>query len=164
MQAVSQPGAATYQRGFTLIELMVVVSLLAVLLGVGVPSFRATIESNRITTVTNDLVAALQYARSEAVRTGVNHTVCASSNQSTCSGAWANGWIVTRTPANAAGVVKVWPAAREGVVIADPGVVVYTPLGNVTAARCFQIDLNTLRRFVGVGAAGRVAAATNACP
>ncbi|TNF61933.1 MAG: prepilin-type N-terminal cleavage/methylation domain-containing protein, partial [Burkholderiales bacterium] len=74
------------QSGFTLIELMVTITVLAVLLGVGVPSFQATIQGNRITTAANDLVAALQYARSEAVRRGVNVTVCSSNDQSTCSG------------------------------------------------------------------------------
>lgn len=146
--------------GFTLVELMVAIALLAVLLGIGVPSFRTLREGNSITTVTNDLVAALQFARSEAIRTGTNMTVCSSNDQTTCSGGWVNGWVVR----NAAGPVKVWPAARQGVTIAVAGNVVYTPLGNVTAARCFQIDLNTLRRFVGVTPAGRVAAAVAACP
>ncbi|MEW6478938.1 MAG: GspH/FimT family pseudopilin [Pseudomonadota bacterium] len=160
MQSVTHRGAARDQKGFTLIEMMVAISLLAILVSIGVPSFRAFIEANRITAVTNDLVAALQFARSEAIRTGNNMTVCSSNDQSTCSGGWVNGWVV-RGPA---GVIRAWPAARDGVTIADPGAVVYAPLGNATAARCFQIDLNTRQRFVGVSAGGRVATSTTACP
>lgn len=160
MQPVRYPDAVRGQRGFTLIEMMVVISLLAILLAVGVPSFRAMIQQNRVTAVTNDLVAALQFARSEAIRTGANVTVCSSSDQSTCSGTWTNGWVVR----NAAGPLRVWPAAREGVAIAVPGAVTYTSLGNVTAARCFQLSLDAYQRFVGVSAGGRVASSPNACP
>ena len=146
--------------GFTLVELMVTISVLAVLLGIGVPSFRDMIEGNRITTVTNDLVSGLQFARSEAVKRGANVTLCSTNDQDTCSGAWVDGWVA-RT---AGGALRVWPAPRQGVVIAVPGAVEFTPLGGVTAARCFQVTLNGLQRFVGVGPAGRVATNLNACP
>ncbi len=146
--------------GFTLIELMVTVSVLAILLGIGVPSFRAMIEGNRITTVANDLVSGLQFARSEAVKRGANVTLCSTNDQSTCSGTWVEGWVAR----NAGGALRVWPAARQGVVIAVPGSVEFNPLGGVTSARCFRITLNGLQRFVGVGPAGRVASSPNACP
>jgi prepilin-type N-terminal cleavage/methylation domain-containing protein len=54
--------------GFTLIELMVVITVLGIVTALAVPSFSTLIENNRITTMTNDLNATLQYARSEAVR------------------------------------------------------------------------------------------------
>jgi len=146
--------------GFTLIELMVTISVLAVLLGIGVPSFRNMIEGNRITTVANDLVNGLQFARSEAIKRGANVTLCSTNDQDTCSGAWTNGWVAR----GAGGALRVWPATRQGVAIADPGQVEFTPLGGVTAARCFQVTLNGLQRFVGVGPAGRVASSPNACP
>ena len=148
------------QLGFTLIELMVTVSVLALLLGIGVPSFRATIQGNRVTAVSNDLVAALQFARSEAVRRGENVTLCSSNDQVTCSGGWVDGWVVR----NAAAPIRVWPTAREGVVKDVPGEVGFNPLGGVTAARCFQVSLDTFLRSVSVGAMGRVATAVVACP
>jgi len=153
------------QSGFTLIELMVVISILAILLGIGVPSFRATIEGNRITTVANDLVGALQFARSEAVKRGTNVTLCSSNDQATCSGGWVNGWVARNEAAVAPEPVllRVWPAAREGVVIAG-GAVEFNALGGVTTARCFQVTLGALQRFVGVGAAGRIASSPVACP
>jgi len=152
------------QSGFTLIELMVVISILAILLGIGVPSFRATIEGNRITTVANDLVGALQFARSEAVKRGTNVTLCSSSDQATCSGGWVNGWVARNNAVPADPPFRVWPSAREGVAIAVPGAVEFNALGGATNARCFQITLGALQRFVGVGPAGRVASSPVACP
>ncbi len=148
--------------GFTLVELMVTLSVLAVLLGVGVPSFQATIRGNRITATANDLVAALQFARSEAVRLGVNVTLCPSNNQTTCSGAWTDGWVV-RGPVAADPPLRVWPALRPGMALAAGGVAVFDPLGAVIAARCYQLNLGTLVRRVNVGVGGRVTSAPQAC-
>lgn len=148
------------QSGFTLIELLIVMVVMAVLLGIGVPSFRDTIQSNRIATVSNDLIAALQFARSESVRRGEDVTLCSTNDQATCSGAWTNGWVAR----NAAGPLRVWPSAREGVAIAVGGTVVFNSLGGVANARCFQVDLGTYQRSVTVGAGGRTGSAVAACP
>lgn len=56
--------------GFTIVELMVVLLVLAVITTMAVPSFNTMIKNNRIVTVTNDLNGMLQYARAEAVRRG----------------------------------------------------------------------------------------------
>ena len=55
-------------RGFTLVELLVTVTVLGVLLGVGMPNLFNLIEQNRLTTDANNLVVSLNYARSEAAR------------------------------------------------------------------------------------------------
>lgn len=95
------------QRGFTLIELMVAVAILAILLAVGVPSFQSFIASSRLTTANNDLVGAITLARSEAIRRGSRVTVCKSANSTACTddGGWQQGWIVfidtTRAGVNA---------------------------------------------------------------
>lgn len=83
------------QGGFTLIELLVALSIAAILLAVGVPSFRASIASNRLTSTTNDLVASLAQARSEAIKRGTRVTVCISSDGAACAttGSWEQGWI-----------------------------------------------------------------------
>ncbi|MBB3060644.1 GspH/FimT family pseudopilin [Microbulbifer rhizosphaerae] len=56
--------------GFTLIELMCVIAILAIVIAIGVPSFSTMIKDNRAVTAINDLNATLQYARAEAVRRG----------------------------------------------------------------------------------------------
>jgi len=82
--------------GFTLIELLVTVAMMAIVLALGVPSFTELIKNNRLTTATNELVTALNLARSEAIKRGVRVTVCKSADGSSCttSGDWAQGWIV----------------------------------------------------------------------
>lgn len=93
-------------RGFGLLELMITVALLAILAGIALPSFQTTIRSNRVTTATNNLLAAINQARGEAVTRARPVTVCAaSSDRSTCSASAAgwdtNGWLIVCT--NAAG-------------------------------------------------------------
>jgi len=86
-----------HEIGFTLIELMVAVAVLAITLAIGVPSFRETILNNRMTTQINELVADLGFARSEAIKRGVPVTLCRrNSDGDDCdsSAAWTNGWVV----------------------------------------------------------------------
>lgn len=91
---------ALRQAGVTLIELLIVVTLAAILMGIGVPSYRYVTTSNRLSTEVNSLLGDLQYARSEAAREGEYVTVCAAQSTSTptcaasTSANWQNGWIV----------------------------------------------------------------------
>jgi type IV fimbrial biogenesis protein FimT len=84
------------QTGFSMTELMVVMAIVAILLGIGVPSYRYITNSYRMSAEVNGLLGDLQYARSEAIKEGQTVTVCVSTNRTTCTGgtAWANGWIV----------------------------------------------------------------------
>jgi type IV fimbrial biogenesis protein FimT len=82
--------------GFTMVELLVTFSVLAILATLAAPSFMQTIASNRLTAATNDLYASLVQARSDAVRQGRRVTVCVSSNGSSCNAGtvtWSVGWI-----------------------------------------------------------------------
>ncbi len=81
---------AEYQ-GFTLIELMIVVVLIAVIAAIAAPSFANMIRDNRLTTQANNLLASLQLARSEAVSRGVQVTVRRAGNN---NGVWEQGWQV----------------------------------------------------------------------
>jgi type IV fimbrial biogenesis protein FimT len=80
--------------GFTLVELIVTLTIAGILLALVVPSFFTFLASNRLTTQANELMADLNMARSEAVKRANNAGVCASNGGTSCSGTWQNGWIV----------------------------------------------------------------------
>jgi len=82
--------------GFTLTELMITLSIAGILLSLAVPSFNETINNNRLTIYTNELVTALNLARSEAVKRGIRVTLCKSSDGNICTNAddWSQGWIL----------------------------------------------------------------------
>ena len=90
-----QSSSARSQRGFSLLELMVGVTVLAVLLGLAVPTFREVIQNNRVVAQNNDFIAAINTARSEAIKRGNAVAMCASTDGATCSGltSWSGGWV-----------------------------------------------------------------------
>lgn len=59
--------ASSAQRGFTMVELMIAVAVLAVLTAIALPNFTSFMRRNNVTAHANDLLADLQYARSEAL-------------------------------------------------------------------------------------------------
>ena len=67
----TSPRARRIDRGFTLIELMVVIAIAAVVLALAGPGFRQLIETQRLKSIHQQVVTDLQFARSEAVRRGV---------------------------------------------------------------------------------------------
>jgi type IV fimbrial biogenesis protein FimT len=88
--------------GFTLIEMMIVVTILGVLLSIGIPAFDDLIKNSRRTTVVNELISSLMTARAEAAKRGQAVTVCglASSTDTSCTGGtnWDKGFIVFLDP------------------------------------------------------------------
>ena len=84
-------------RGFTLIELMITLSIAAILAAIAAPSFSTTIQNNRMATQYNELLASLSLARSEAIKRGQRVTTCQSSTGNSCGGSasnWHTGWVV----------------------------------------------------------------------
>ncbi len=88
------PDARFRSGGFTLIELMLTLALIAIVLGFGVPSMTQLIRSNEVVNQTNSVLGGIQLARAEAVKRGVGMAVCGSSDQVSCDGQWGQGWLV----------------------------------------------------------------------
>lgn len=112
----------------TLIELMVTLSILGILMALAVPSFQAMIASSRLTTSSNDFLATLSQARSNAIKTGSRITICKSANGTQCatSGDWEQGWIMfndtTRSGTDASvdtgeTIISSVPALPSGLVM-----------------------------------------------
>lgn len=82
--------------GLTLIELLVTVSVLAVLLAVGIPSFASLTQRWRVDATIESLVADIRLARSTATRTSRVVVMCARAVDGNCSAGndWSTGWVV----------------------------------------------------------------------
>lgn len=93
---MTSPSLRTAAAGFTLIELIIAVALVAILIGVAAPSVRDFMSGVQLTGIANDLYTDLNLARSEAVKRDVRMTMCPSKNGLDCDdgGAWTDGWVV----------------------------------------------------------------------
>jgi type IV fimbrial biogenesis protein FimT len=101
---------AACQRGFTLPELMMTMSLMGLMLSIGVPGLDNLTQSHRVSAQANELIGALQLARSEAIRRGVAVSVTAD------DGDFADGWCVhLEDDCEGGNALRVYPApARLG--------------------------------------------------
>lgn len=82
--------------GFTLIELMITLVVAAIVLTAGIPAFNRFIAANSAAADTNEVVSAVNFARSEAVSRGTWVSMCpANAALDACAaGAWQNGWLI----------------------------------------------------------------------
>ncbi|HEY0942674.1 MAG TPA: GspH/FimT family pseudopilin [Steroidobacter sp.] len=188
------PSLPRRTRGFTILELMITVAVLSILVGVGIPSFQDMMRRNRLATQTNQLLGALAYARSEAVKRGVRVTVCpANDAQDACSddGRWAqNGMIIFTDNVGAVGEVtmgdeddpenndailqRLPAAADQNINIRNPRILIsYMQNGNLELPpgedSQFILAPENCQdpngaRLVQVIAAGRASARPAACP
>jgi type IV fimbrial biogenesis protein FimT len=165
-------------RGFTLIELMITLSLAAIILTLAVPAFRDIILNNRAAVQSNELVTTMNVARSEAVRRGARVSVCASSDQSSCTGGtnWAVGWIVfvdgaandLAPPVVDGEPIRVWDPITGGATLTGPSAFRYRPLGDVVAPGVLEHRRPSCSgdqgRNIAVNAAGQARVVRVTCP
>ncbi len=141
------------QRGFTLLELMLVITVAAVILGVAVPNLRQFIWNSRLTAAANDLMTAVHTARTESVKRHAPVVMCFSSTPlaaaPACDGTATQGWIVFVDDKNP----DVNDATdNNGVLDAgEPVVLRHGPLLNTLSART-KPDGN--KGYVGFTSAG----------
>lgn len=93
---INTPFVGSYKKNaaFTLIEVVITITILGILLAIVAPNMSTFVVSNRLTTQANEFIADINLARSEAIKQGSNIGICASSNSSSCTGTWQSGWIV----------------------------------------------------------------------
>jgi type IV fimbrial biogenesis protein FimT len=163
------------QRGFNLIELMLGITVLSIVLGLGVPSFIDMIRNNRLIQQSNDMITALSYARSEALKRGFPVSACPGTGTA-CSGGtdWNAGILVFTDDTGTVGALDAsdaplqsWPPYTSGFVAGGPASITFLPNGAQAAA---QIDIykslctGQNKRRVTVALTGRIGMTKEDCP
>jgi len=131
-------------KGFTLIELMVTLTVAAIILTIAIPSFRNVILNNRLVTQANELITGINLTRSEAIKRGRSVTICAANAGLTdCAAStdWAtNGWIVfvdvdgDSTVDVGDTIIRVWEGLIESNLTSTVNSVVYRSTGMTSLA------------------------------
>ncbi len=173
-------------NGFTIIELLVTISIGAILATMAVPSFLTMLENNRASSQVRDLISAFNLARGEAVTRGNAVSVCTSVNGTACvaAGNWENGWIVF-SDLDADGVVdggncnnintddcvvRMWGATSGVDMTGGAAVITYNPDARAVAALAVTMTPNgcttgEIRQInVNVSATGQVTSTRTTCP
>jgi type IV fimbrial biogenesis protein FimT len=148
------------ERGFNMTELVVTMSVAAILATIAVPSFNGIIANQRAKTLSSALYATLAKARSSALTLNGNVTLQAK------AGGWASGWQILDPNGN---VLDDYTAAT-GITIAGPLAVTYRPSGRLPAGAAPMFQISTMSgatvnyQCVSVDLSGRpYMAATQTC-
>jgi type IV fimbrial biogenesis protein FimT len=153
------PRARGATRGFTLVEMMTVVSILAVMLGILAPSFSGFLAGQQAKSLTYDLTADLMLARNEALKRNVTVAI-------TRGGAgWEEGWTVA-TVATAEQLSRRNAAAQSVTVSGAPASIRFDPNGRVSSplgSVRITIGGGTNYRCLELDPSGRVRSHTGAC-
>lgn len=144
--------------GFSLVELLVALVVMAVLAAIAMPAFDNYILKSRLSTYASSYFASTQLARSEALKRNVPVTLCKSSNGSSCTtlGGWEQGWIVL----SGSTVIRRQAALPGGYLFSSSvNSLTFQPTGfgstQATLTACRSAPLGGEERVVTVSATGR---------
>ena len=126
------------QAGFTAVELIVTLTIIGVLLALSAPGFRELTLNQGVKTAAFDMMSALQYARSEAIKRP-GETVTLKAGAST-DGAWSTGWRILDGSGNK---IRVWTVASN-ITIADTST---TPVTTITFGKDGHTTLTPKLQF-----------------
>lgn len=127
-------------KGFTLIEAMITVAVLAIISAIAAPSLTPIIDSNRASSAATSIQGAILFARSEAIKRNEEVSVCPSTNQSTCSDStdWQTGWIVYTEINGSHTILRSSAAYSSALTLSGPEEISFasggylTPLGSAS--------------------------------
>jgi len=154
-------------RGFTLIELMVTIAVLAIVIAIAAPSFTSVIQSNRSTALHHEVLGAIQTARSEAVKRRKDVVICRTEDQASCkNGAdWSAGWLIQEVGGD---VLKVWDPVAGMALTGPIAGLVFRSSGMVSAAVAFTTTTASCasgnKYTIDISLTGSATVAKTGCP
>jgi len=134
--------------GFTLIEIIVVLTIIGIIMGMTVPAMRNFLQRQQLSSQSQDFFTAVNLARSDAIRRGKRVTICQSPDSATCTvlGNWDQGWIVFADPNNNATV-----DAGEELILVHQALSGGSRMSSDDAAVKTHITFNNLGAPSGIG-------------
>lgn len=155
--------------GFTLLELMITLSILSILAAIGVSGFSRLLDSTQNRKTTDSLRASIAQSRSESITRGGNVRFCGSTNGTSCTNSFDGGWLIYHD-SNAdnklsnADTVLTWHAQdyrgltiagvnSSGIATTDFG---FNYRGYPTQAMVLAVNARTVSKTVQLHANGRV--------
>ena len=126
--------SGTAMRGFTLVEAMVVMSIIAILMAVAVPTFRDFAASRAVTTHVSDFSGSLRLARTEAIKRGRAVVMCRTSDPQAASPVcdagdndWKSGWLIMQGD----NLIRLQSAYQNsgGILSPDVDTITFRPTG-----------------------------------
>jgi type IV fimbrial biogenesis protein FimT len=170
-------------RGITLVELLIALTIAAILLALGAPSFKRLLQSNNMSSGVNTFLSDARFARSEGVRLGGKVIVCRSDDPEAAAPVcaadasngggkgWATGWVVFHDKdgddgIDAGEILRVQaPISALDSILEDPSTATtklkFTATGRMQAATGTKLDFGgdnyetSIKRVVCIGASGR---------
>jgi type IV fimbrial biogenesis protein FimT len=157
---MARPNSHHRFSGFTLVELLVTIAIVAILAGLAVPSFKDLIAGQRIKSAGFDLVTSLMLARSEAIKQNGNVTI------TPATGGWVNGWTISGSGGN----VKTQAPFKQITITSAAADIVYNRSGRVTSTTTLTFQINDERsgsavqgRCISIGLTGQPVTKSGNC-
>lgn len=160
-------------RGFSLIELMVVLVIVAVIAVIAAPSYSVLTQRTRLKSYSNEVVASVYLARSEAIKRSAAMTLCVSNDGASCTGGdWEQGWLVM-DPNDT--VIKYQQSLASGIKLFELSSVASVAFGSRGVINPAPLQLKLCRqtpsagveeKLITVSATGRprIQTTTDGCP
>lgn len=150
--------------GFTLLELMVAVAVLAIIVTIGIPSFSSFIRTYQMDSAQQQIISAHALARNEAIKSGSSVGVCGASASSppVCSvDDWSGGWMVYTVADNE--LLRIWDSVSP-VEISVNESSVFEPTGALLSGRNeIEVSLSDEKYCLSVLFVGQIAIEEKAC-
>lgn len=144
-------------KGFTLVEMMVTIAVLAIIIGIATPSFVDMMRQNTVRSQANELLALMHFARSEAIKRRVNVTVNLTPGK---------GWKAEVIQPGTSTVLRTVDKSATSVSLtgSETIAVVFDLRGRrISADNCFQLSYSNNDRQLTVETGGSLKVASGTC-